>query len=149
MQADHPSDTASAPASATERVRVRWYRRRPPAGLGRSDRIVWWCGHAQLFLAAALLPIGLVLVLPARPIEAPFAVVLVGLAMIALAGPVAISGRLLRAAPRGLAGLHGGWRVVALVAWVLATALVATVAVAACVPAAAYGWLWIGNGIRF
>ncbi|WP_348787409.1 hypothetical protein [Leifsonia sp. NPDC080035] len=37
---------------------TRWWRRRPPAGLSGFARGVWWTGHAQLFVSAALWVIG-------------------------------------------------------------------------------------------
>ena len=126
---------AAAPASAAfDGARtpvVRWFRRRPPAELDRFGRGVWWFGQVQLFLALAALPVGLVLILwgvvGAPPTSATGAVFL-GITLVALPGPIAISGLILRSRARGLDSLEGARRWIALTGWVLLIALIASIA---------------------
>lgn len=90
--------------------RQRWWQRRPPADHTEFARGVWWAGHVQLFVAAALvvvcLPlfVGGLVVLPGDSAGSSAATlsklagelqeVILGLAM---AGPFALSGKMLRA----------------------------------------------------
>jgi hypothetical protein len=99
-------------ASPTTPVRVRWFRRRPPAWLDRFGRGVWWTGQAQLFIAALLtLTAPLLLLSGFWGSQMSF----YGYWAIAFAGPVLISGLLLRwaaqyiAAPEGDGLGYPGW----------------------------------------
>ena len=101
---------------AEDERRQWWWQRRPPADHAAFARGVWWAGHLQLFVASALLLVCLPLfvggvaansgdsagssaaVLSRRVGEVQE--VMLGLAM---AGPFALSGRMLRAS--------SGWRV--------------------------------------
>lgn len=126
----------SEPFQDASARRVRWFRRRPPAEFDRFARGVWWCGQVQLFLAIASLPLGLLLILwgvvGASPASATGAV-FIGTTLVALPGPIALSGLMLRGTARRLDSLSGGRRWIALVGWVLLIALVATVAAIAAV----------------
>ncbi|MGN6426294.1 MAG: hypothetical protein ACTHMF_05700 [Leifsonia sp.] len=88
------------PLAAQSRTQAtRWWRRRPPGGLTRFARGVWWTGHAQLFVSAALWVIGPVSFalawLPYNALTGAFGVTAwLGTAM---ALPSATSGMMLRA----------------------------------------------------
>lgn len=138
------------PAEPAEADRPRWWKLRPPAGHGDVARGVWWTGQLQLFVALALvlvcLPLFVIgLAVPWEPapgwypdsfrkLLAAVWPVLLGLAM---AGPFALSGRMLRASS-GLAVYRrkpagGGFfrRLLALAMTVTGIALV-SVALTAC-----------------
>lgn len=90
------------PAAAVRRT--WWWRRRPPAGHTRFARCVWWAGHVQLPIAVLLLLVCLpVLVASSMPgVVFPgwFGAAGAGIPAwigLAMAGPFAISGRMLRA----------------------------------------------------
>ena len=125
-----PPTSAPAASDAVRPPVVRWFRRRPPAELDRFGRGVWWFGQVQLFLALASLPVGAVLILwgvvGASPTSATNAV-FIGITLVALPGPIAISGLMLRSRARGLDSLSGARRWIALAGWVLLIALIASI----------------------
>lgn len=89
----------AGPATPAPAVRREWWwQRRPPAGHTRFARGVWWAGHVQLPIAAVLLvvclPALVVTSLPGASGAGAAALAWMGLAM---AGPFAVSGAMLRA----------------------------------------------------
>ncbi len=91
-------------------ARVRWYRRRPPEGMQRFPRAVWWAGHGQLFIGLALLVLGPVTFVVGYNVPGASSLTFVGLLMFAMAAPFAVSGRLLRAQALRLArSTHELW----------------------------------------
>ncbi|WP_400996776.1 hypothetical protein [Agromyces sp. GXQ0307] len=77
-----------------------WWRRRPPADHDRLARGIWWTGHVQLFIALALLVgCGALVIVGIVRGDQGLSMSVLGLAM---AGPFALSGRMLRAS--------SGWR---------------------------------------
>ncbi|MGR0320718.1 hypothetical protein [Agromyces sp. ZXT2-3] len=79
----------------TDAARRPWWRRRPPADHDRLARGIWWAGHVQLFIALALLVgCGALVIAGIARGDQGLSFSVLGLAM---AGPFAMSGRMLRA----------------------------------------------------
>ena len=77
-------------------ARVPWYRRRPPQGMPRFARRVWWAGHGQLFVGAGVLAASVVVWavgLTDHDLRALTFYAIIGLAMVA---PFICSGLMLR-----------------------------------------------------
>jgi hypothetical protein len=105
-------------------VKVRWFRRRPPAGMPTFARRVWWAGHAQLFLAPAAAVVGAFLLLGG---DVAF---LWGALLISMAPPFVTSGLMLRAQglrQATLAGRSWAGRVAEFVAAVVGIAALSVV----------------------
>jgi hypothetical protein len=95
-----PPWSPSSAASGTDAAPPPWWRRRPPADHDRLARGVWWAGHVQLFIAVALLVVcGFLVVVGIARHDQGLSLSVLGLAM---AGPFAVSGKMLRAS--------SGWR---------------------------------------
>lgn len=78
-------------------ARVRWWRRQPPAELPGFARVVWWAGHAQLFIAVFLTVVApVVLLLSQLMVPVSSAGSMVGWLGTAMALPFAASGSMLR-----------------------------------------------------
>ncbi|MGR2752796.1 hypothetical protein [Agromyces arachidis] len=103
-----PSDAASSGDAPHRAPRRRWWwRRRPPASHTRFARGVWWAGHLQLPISLVLFVVCLPLLVattePALGFDFPawFGVVGTGVDVawigLAMAGPFALSGLMLRA----------------------------------------------------
>jgi hypothetical protein len=75
---------------------VRWYRRRPPAGLDRFARAVWWAGHGQLFIGLGLAVLGPALFVLALLVPAAGRAGFTGMLLFPMAAPFACSGLMLR-----------------------------------------------------
>jgi len=104
--------------------RVRWYRKRPPAGMPPFARRVWWAGHGQLFVGAALAVLGPLLF--GLGVAVPTgATAGTGVLLFAMAAPFACSGLMLRRYGIQLAGDSNGlfFRVVELALVVLGIAV--------------------------
>ncbi|GAA1527462.1 hypothetical protein BJ978_001431 [Agromyces terreus] len=89
--------TETAPVDDSQPAKVRWFRRRPPAEYDRFLRGVWWAGHGQFFIAAAL---PFVAVITFGFVDIDERSVYLGVLFLTLAIPFWYSGWLLR----GLAG---------------------------------------------
>jgi hypothetical protein len=111
-------------------ARVRWYRRRPADGMHPATRAVWWAGQALLFAGPTVLAIGLAVFVAASVLTPGISLGgSVGVVLVAVAGPIAVSGRWVRAEALRLAEPEQeGWRrIAAPVVVVLGIAFVATV----------------------
>ncbi|NUU07600.1 hypothetical protein [Leifsonia sp. C5G2] len=75
---------------------VRWYRRMPPAGLGRLARAVWWAGHGQLFIGLGLAVLGPALFGLAQLRIGAGGAAYTGVLLVAMAAPFCCSGLMLR-----------------------------------------------------
>ncbi|WP_159601416.1 hypothetical protein [Agromyces humi] len=111
-------------------AKVRWFRRRPPQGLDRFSRGVWWAGHGQFFIAAALPFVGVALMVGVVWIHDLF---FFGMLALTMAVPFLYSGAMLRGAatlPQG--GPHltfFGW-VERIVVLAITVAVIAALAIA-------------------
>lgn len=76
--------------------RVRWYRRTPPAGLGRLARGVWWAGHGQLFIGLGLAVLGPVMFALGQLGIGSGGAAYTGVLLFAMAAPFCCSGLMLR-----------------------------------------------------
>ena len=106
-----------APAEPDEDERRQWWwQRRPPADHAPFARGVWWAGHVQLFVAAALVlvcaPLFVIGVAASADDSAGSSAALLSRRLgevqgailgLAMAGPFVLSGKMLRAS--------SGWRV--------------------------------------
>lgn len=106
--AEDGTDVLAAGATAHDAdeqvVKSRWYRRRPPSDLDRFQRGVWWAGHGQLFIAAGLPLVGVILfgLMLVDPSLATF-----GTLALAMIVPFWYSGRMLRGSAAIIPAHHG------------------------------------------
>ncbi|MGH1522823.1 hypothetical protein ACRAWC_01515 [Leifsonia sp. L25] len=122
--------------------RVHWYRRSPPPGLPRFPKVVWWAGHAQLFIGVAAAVVGLVLLFGG---DGPWQW---GLLLVSTALPFATSGMMLRAQGLRQATLTSrSWavRIAELAAVVLGVAVLSIVFVIVDVWVLFFAFGWILN----
>ncbi|MGR2752798.1 hypothetical protein [Agromyces arachidis] len=125
--ASDPSGAEGVPSTRDgDQQRGRWWRERPPRGLSRFGRAVWWAGHVQLPLALALLLTCLPIFVANATLPRFAGAAWLGLAMSA---PFAVSGLMLRSSSEwqvyreGPAGSGAITRTVALVATVAGIAV--------------------------
>lgn len=134
-------------ATAAARSTGWWWQRRPTPGQSRFGRAVWWAGHVQLPIALVLVLVCLPGYLAGAASGAPFpGSPWIGLAM---AGPFAMSGLMLRASSEWQLyweGPLGGGLVQRIAALVATVAGIAALSIALTV-FAAYLLLLVGSAI--